>query len=43
MILSILLIVAVLLGVSPWILIGLCVTWIPDVILIILWGLRYEL
>ena len=34
MILSLMLIYIVMMGVSPWALIGLLITWIPDVILI---------
>ena len=34
MIISIALIVAVIMGVSPWALLGLLITWIPDVVLV---------
>ncbi len=34
MIISIALIIAVIMGTSPWVLFGLLITWIPDVVLI---------
>lgn len=38
MIISIALIIAVIMGVSPWALFGLLITWIPDVVLIAIIG-----
>ena len=40
MIISIVLIIAVILGVTPWALLGLLITWIPDVVLLAVLGDR---
>ena len=40
MIISLALIIAVLLGLTPWALFALCITWIPDVTIFSLWYFR---
>ena len=40
MIISLALIIAVILGLTPWALFALCITWIPDVMIFALWRFR---